>query len=201
MFSQLKARSMNYYTFVSQPHFFSFLLQIDRSISNAAHQVPCSHCGGKLDWANFRRAGYGLPDDADPMCRLRFSLCCRTDGCRKRMTPESVRFLHGIAYTTIVLVLLSCIQHGLSPSRAEALTKKLKVSRQTITRWIAWWRKHVVPSAFWKERRGRFMPILDEAKLPDELLEFFARGDSVLRQALANLLQFLASWRKERRII
>ena len=52
---------MNYYDFVSHPRFFLFLLEIDRSIAQEAHRAPCTHCGGKLNRGNFRRAGYGLP--------------------------------------------------------------------------------------------------------------------------------------------
>ena len=127
---------MNYYDFISSPHFFLFLLQIDRATAKAAHEIPCVHCGGKLDWANFWRSGHGLPNDGDPMCRLRFSLCCRADGCRKRVTPDSLRFLRGMAFTSVVIVLLSAIQHGLSPGRTKILTEKFNVRRQTVTRWI-----------------------------------------------------------------
>jgi DNA-binding transcriptional regulator YiaG len=186
---------MNYYDFVAHPEFFSFLLEIDRSIAAEAHAHPCSSCGDRLNRADFLRTGYGLPAGSDDDLRRRFSFCCRGDGCRKRLTPESVRFLRGVAYVAIVVVLMSAVAQGLSAARVKELTTKLKVSRQTVARWLAWWRGRVVTSPFWRERRGRFMPSLDESRLAAALVAAFeANGDEPQTVAL-RLLRFVASWR------
>ena len=103
---------MHYYDCVSNPDFFSFLLEIDRSIAKEARRRRCSRCGGKLDVSNFQRSGYGLPPGSSKECLIRFSFCCREDGCRGRETPESLRFLWGKAYVSIVIVLISALQHG-----------------------------------------------------------------------------------------
>jgi hypothetical protein len=45
------------------------------------------------------------------------SLCCSRDGCRRRMTPPSVRFLGRRVYLGAVLVLVSAMQQGSLPGR------------------------------------------------------------------------------------
>ena len=188
---------MNYYDFVTHPDFFSFLLEIDRSAAAEAHSRPCPFCGDRLNRADYLRAGYGLPADADDELRRRFSFCCRADGCRKRVTPESLRFLRGVAYVTVVVVLMSAVAQGLSSARAKELTTKLKVSRQTVSRWLAWWRERVVTSLFWRERRGRFMPSLDESRLAVALVEAFeATSGETRREAAVRLVSFVAPWRR-----
>lgn len=185
---------MNYYDFVSQPRFFSFLLEIDQSIAEEAHDRPCRHCGGRLDRGDFMRAGYGLPAGAGDDLRRRFSLCCREDGCRRRLMPESLRFLRGVGYVTIVVVLLSAIQHGLSAERAAALQANLKVSRQTIRHWLAWWRGDFAVSPFWKARRGRFPPLFDDGRLPLAILAAFAAAHAGGEPAAVAMLRFLAPY-------
>jgi len=183
---------MNYYDFVSQPSFFSFLLEIDRSIAEQAHARPCSFCTGKLSRGDFFRSGLGLPAGCDEEHQRRFSFCCQVDGCRKRSTPESVRFLRGFAYVTIIVLVMSAIHHGLSAARVRDLTTKLRVSRQPVARWLVWWRKHFAGSAFWRVQRGRFMPTLDETKLPLALLEHFETAGDQLRDGVVLLLRWLA---------
>jgi hypothetical protein len=183
---------LHYYDFVADRDFFPLLLKIDRSIAAEAHGRPCAACDGKLDRADFRRIGYGLPPGTDDECRRRFSFCCRRDGCRKRLTPESVRFLRGKAYVSVVIVLMSACGHGLSPDRVQKLKASLNVSRQTIATWLTWWKNRVVPSPFWKGQRGRFMPALDETKLSFSLLEAFGRETAEAEAAIKSLLRFLA---------
>jgi hypothetical protein len=186
---------MNYYSFVSEPRFFEFLLEIDRSIAIAAHGVPCQHCGGKLDQADFHRTGYGIPDEAPAEVRRRFSFSCRVDGCRRRKTPDSVRFIRGMAYAAIVIVLAAAVHHGLTPDRVTAIRQKLNVSRQTVSLWIKWWRDQFAASPFWRKARGLFMPPLDEAKLPLELMNYYATNDNKTGEPSArSVVKFIAAY-------
>ena len=187
--------AIKYLDFVSQPAFFSFLLEIDRSIAAEAHGKPCHRCNGKLDRADFWRSGHGLPGGADEECRRRFSLCCRVDGCRARLTPESVRFLRGMSYVSFVIVLLSALSHGPSGERLATLAAQLNVSRQTIKRWITWWRNVVILSPLWRVRRGEFMPTLAESNLPQSLLDHYIGMINDSRAAVLTLLRFLAPLR------
>jgi hypothetical protein len=186
---------VNYYDFAAEPAFFLFLLEIDRCVAVEAHGRPCAECGGKLDVANFWRSGYGLPEGAVDECRMRFSFSCRSAGCRMRETPESLRFLRGKAYVSIVIVLISAVRHGLSPERVKALTTRLKVSRQTVANWLKWWREHFPSTDFWKTRRAYFMPSLEEMRLSLSLLEVFGNQTADTRDGVERLLRWLSAYR------
>ena len=106
-----------------------------------------------------------------------------------------VRFLRGMSYVSVVIVLLSALSHGLSGERMAALAAQLKVSRQTVERWIKWWRDVVGTSPFWRVRRGEFMPAMAEDNLPRSLLDHYVGKIDDARDAVEALLRFLAPMR------
>ncbi len=72
--------------------FWSFPLSVDKDLAECARRRGSS-CGGRLHSANYPRAprsGLGHPPEE---YRCRFSFCCDRDGCRRPLTPSSVRFL------------------------------------------------------------------------------------------------------------
>ena len=72
--------------------FWSFLLAVDQDLAEETRKKACP-CGGRLHCANYLRKPRGTPVQLpEPQC-LRLSFCCDRDGCRKRVTPPSVRFL------------------------------------------------------------------------------------------------------------
>jgi hypothetical protein len=73
--------------------FYELLLGFDRQIADAAHADRCQKCGAALHWGSYERKPRGGPVGLGPEHRRRFSLCCAADGCRKRETPGSLRFL------------------------------------------------------------------------------------------------------------
>ena len=155
----------------------------DQDLANLVHEQPCSHCGGKLHWANYLRSPRGMNTKA-----LRFSLCCSKEGCRRRQTPESIRFLGRKVYPGMIVVLVSAMNHGPSQKRVAQIRKTLAVSRATLNRWRKWWLSHFVQSAFWKAARARFMPIISESAMPASLCERF--GTDHL-PGMLSLLKFL----------
>ena len=72
--------------------FWAFLLSIDKDLAECTRQKGCA-CGGRLHCANYPRAPRGGPDHLPEEYHCRFSFWCDRDGCRRRMTPPSVRFL------------------------------------------------------------------------------------------------------------
>ena len=44
--------------------------------------------------------------------RIRLSFCCDRDGCRKRVTPPSVRFLGRKVFLAVAVILISAITKG-----------------------------------------------------------------------------------------
>jgi hypothetical protein len=108
--------------------FFNNLRQFDRQNFLEAKRAGCSICKGPLDTANYFRKTRGL---ANAEAESRYSLCCRTEGCRKRVTPPSLRFLGRRVYFAAVVILAVdfCAELGL----------KGLVARQTLSRWRAFW--------------------------------------------------------------
>ena len=119
----------------------------------------------------------------------RFSFCCAEDGCRKRVTPASLRFLGRRVYLGLIVVLVAALRHGPSPTRVRKLRELTGVSRRTVERWCRWWRNRFVETPFWQMARAEFAEPVAEATLPSSLLERFA-GDH--QERLHALLRFLS---------
>ncbi len=156
---------------------YSFLFQIDRDLAAEARAAGCL-CGGVLHSARYPRKPRGGPRGlgaADYETRLSF--CCAKEGCRRRTTPPSVRFLGQRVYLGAVVVLVSAMEVGLTVQRAARLRDSLGVSLRTLKRWRRWWRAVFVASPFWKQAKGRFTPPVDVAALPTSLLKRFVGQD------------------------
>lgn len=162
------------------------LTKIDTDFAEEARGKGCQHldCGGKLHRANFERKPRGGPE-----WDLRDSFCCDQEGCRRRETPMSVRFLGRRVYAGLVVVLVSAMVHGLKPERIQRIREVMAIDRRTLERWREWWGATFRRSAFWKAARARFMPLLCEMTLPWSLGKRFEieRTDRLL-----DLLKFLA---------
>ena len=127
-------------------------------------------------------------------CRLgrehdrRFSFCCAVDGCRSRATPPSLRFLGPKVYISAIVVLIAILRHGATARRMRELTEAIGVDRHTVERWRTWWRDSFTTTSFWRIARARFMPPVDQNRLPAALIERFAGDDA---DRLVALLRFM----------
>lgn len=130
-------------------------------------------------------SGVGLPAGYDK----RFSYSCAVEGCRKRHTPPSARYLGRRVYLGVVVVLATAMEQGLAPWRLSRLREELGVSRQTLERWRIWWREVFAESAFWKAARAAFWPPVAGDEAPGLLLERFRGGDD---ERLAAVLRFVS---------
>jgi hypothetical protein len=106
---------------------------------------------------------------------VRFSLCCGREGCRKRATPPSLRFLGRRVYLGAVVLLAS------SAAVVSRLLRDVAVSTgvpvRTLRRWLGWWSAVFPLTATWVELRARFVPPAPpEAELPRSLLERLMLG-------------------------
>lgn len=160
------------------------LEKVDGDLLQIALAAGCLLCGGKLHRADYDRKPRGGPD-----WDRRFSLCCAEEGCRRRRTPPSVRFLGRRVYAGLVVVLVSAMVHGLKPERVQRLREQLGIDRRTLERWRQWWLSSFVQSSFWKAARGRFLPALDEKTLPWSLARSFGME---IGEGWRRLLEFLA---------
>ena len=129
--------------------FWAFLLSIDKDLAECTRQKGCS-CGGRLHCANYPRAPRGGSDHLPEEYRCRFSFCCDRDGCRRRMTPPSVRFLGRKVYLGAMVILISAMRQGPTPRRVRELSTLFGADRATIARWQAFWRDHIPQTPFWK---------------------------------------------------
>ena len=167
---------------------FQLLEKVDADFAQEAHQQGCLFCGGKLHRANYDRKPRG-----GPQWDWRHSFCCAKEDCRRRRTPQSVRFLGRKVYAGLVVVLVSTMIHGLNAERVRRIRKLLptdqQIDRRTLERWRQWWLDTFVRCSFWKEARARFMPLVCEQTLPNSLC---ARFEIERRDRLLALLKFLA---------
>lgn len=167
------------------------LVAVDRELAAAARAQGCA-CGGTLHSARYpRKPPRGLPEELHGEYGWRESLCCERDGCRKRVTPPSVRFLGRRVYLGALVVLVSAMTGGATERRAAAMRELIgmSVSVRTLQRWRAWWLRTFPQTVFWKGARGLLASPVDEARLPASLLERFTNpaGDGLIA-----CLRFLA---------
>lgn len=178
-----------YQNLPTDKQFLSWLLRCDRDLAEKARKGGCPWCGGRLHRANYPRKPRGVPADAGPEMSLRLSFCCGKDGCRRRVTPPSLRFLGRRVYLGLVLVLSQVLRSGASPARVSEIERLFGVSAHTLRRWRQWWQTTLVASRFWQAARGQFSARLNARELPQSLLDRFG-GDAGER--VHGLLRFLA---------
>jgi hypothetical protein len=178
-----------YQAVLADARFHEQLLVFDRDLAAAARAARCWLCGGALHSASYDRKPRGCPGGLGQEYAERFSFCCAVDGCRKRTTPPSLRFLGRKVYLATVVTLVSAMLLGTTPSRLARLSVVPGLDRRTLARWRAWWRSSFSDGPFAAVTRAALVPPLDIAGLPVSLLDRFA-GD--IQQRLTALLRFLA---------
>ena len=170
------------------------LEKVDADLAQEDCQQGCLYCDGKL-----HRADYDRKPRGGPQWDRRYSFCCAEEDCRRRRTPESVRFLGRRVYAGLVVVLITTMIHGLKPGRVRRIREVLQIDSRTLKRWRQWWLDHFVRGSFWKAARARFMPPVCERTLP---LSLWLRFELDERHRLLAMLQFLrpitapAAWKE-----
>ena len=170
--------------------FWWFLFAIDQDLANAIRENGCS-CGGRLHSADYVRKPRGTATSLPELLRIRLSFCCDRDGCRKRTTPPSVRFLGRKVYLGAIVILISAMRQGPSPRRVRELSARFGVDQRTIARWQVFWREHFPQTPFWKIEGARFKLTVGIISLPYSLVDaFLSRHPDSMGWTL--LLRFLA---------
>jgi hypothetical protein len=164
-----------YHVLLRNATFWTFLFEIDQNLAEACRQEGCS-CGGRLHGANYPRKPRGGPRDLPEEYRRRLSFCCDREGCRKRVTPPSARFLGRKVYLGAIVILVSAMRQGPTPRRVRELTELFDVDRRTIYRWRDFWNDHFPQTTFWKVARARLVPVHDIVDFPRSLLEVFVHA-------------------------
>lgn len=172
------------------PSLYILLLRFDEDLHAEALAAGCPYCGAPLHAAHYPRKPRGGPADLPAGYDRRLSSCCSRDGCRRRTTPPSVRFLGRRVYLAAMLVLVSAMQHGPNRVRLAKLRELFGVSRWTVCRWRRWWLEIFGQTRFWQEHRGRLREQPAPQTLPLSLLDAFLATE--LRERLIALLRFLS---------
>lgn len=174
--------------------FYELLLRFDEDLAERTRSQGCP-CAGRLHSAKYPRKPRGRGSDVDGY-GYRFSFCCDREGCRRRVTPPSLRFLGRRVYLGALVVLVAAMLAGLTPRRAGRLRSLVGVDRRTVERWRQWWRESLPATAFWRLTKARLMPPVEESGLPRSLLERFSgTATERLIQVLALLLPLTTSSR------
>jgi hypothetical protein len=166
--------------------FFERLKEIDEAILAEAAKERCPHCGGPLhrgDYPRKPRFGRIVVEGVD--FDRRFSLCCGRDGCRRRATPASVRFLGRRVYAAAVLIVASVI--ALAAATAGAIRRATGIAARTTRRWLRWWRGPFTETGVFIEISAQLIGP-NRLRLPLSILERLP-GEPIARLEL--MLQWL----------
>jgi len=169
---------------------FDLLLRFDRDLAEEARLRGCD-CGGPLHAAFYERKPRGGPAGLGSAQTIRFSFCCAREGCRRRLTPASLRFLGRRVFFGAVVLLVPILMQGPTRMRLHRLHEMFAVSVRTLRRWRRWWRGTFPASRFWLEARGRLAQPVANRELPGALLGLFSAAEGLEQRALA-ALRFLA---------
>lgn len=164
------------------------LLRLDQDLAGSTQAGGCGWCGGRLDRADYPRKPRGAPAGLGAEHALRLSFCCAAEGCRRRASPPSVRFLGRRVYVGAAVVGITALAEGAPRDEVRALRTWLGLSARTLARWRRWWHEVFAESAFWRAARGQLHAPVVAAALPGALLQRFA-GD--LQARLVAGLRFL----------
>jgi hypothetical protein len=179
------------HSFLNDANFYQHLLRLDEALAAEVQAQGCPYCGGVLQSARYQRKPRGVNRHLlGPDYEYRLSFCCAAEGCRRRTTPSSVRFLGRRVYLGVVVVLITVLASGVSVKRAAWLSEQLGVGERTLQSWRRWWRKEFERSVFWRDAKAQLVPPVAVSSLPAALLARFSA--ETLTGQLTQLLAFIA---------
>jgi hypothetical protein len=175
--------------FLFNASFHSLLIAIDQEFVEQIKDKDCS-CGGKLHQAHYPRSPFGLPPSLRPLYEMRFSLCC--DICRKRITPQSVRFFGRRWYPAPLVILISALMLGINERRLTQVKRHLGIvmSESTWKRWRRWFRQIVEATFFWQQTKGLALKVIETKKIFPRALFILFSG--TIEEKLRFILRFLS---------
>ena len=163
-----------------------FFFSLDLKEAENLWGTSCPHCQkGVLHWACWRRkirCPGSIP--VPPGFEIQFSLCCSAEGCRRRVTPRSIRFAGRSPNLAAVVILAKIFTCGPSSKRIAEVQELLEVDERTIRRWQARWRCAEISSPWWQEIAGYFL-LADQGIAA--LWELYRQRFPSLAHALAKL--------------
>lgn len=171
---------------------FYLLFRIDKDLAEKARAARCPYCGGPLHYANYPRKPRGVSNHLPDECLIRFSFCCGRDNCRRRVIPPSCRFNGARVYWHGVMLAIMTLRQGRSAGKmAQRFQKFFGITRNTVARWITWYRDVFPLSATWLRIRGLVSPTVNNANLPADLVKDTIAHCSSPEEGLITCLRLL----------
>lgn len=184
---------------IKNKNLFSHLYEIDKNTAERYRQLPCPHCGGPLYFSNYMRKPRGEPEDVPEKYFIQFSLCCGTEGCRKRLVPPSCRFLgRKVYWFAVILCILTDWQNHHEKVTVIDWSIRTGISRHTIKRWLAFFHDTFPASRTWRRVRGQISTCVRNSSLPSSFINYCRKLKSSAKDTLVSSLIILSGGSKIR---
>jgi hypothetical protein len=167
--------------------FFDGLLQIDEELARQVMKCGCRWCAlGRLHRGDFERKPRGaLVAPAGEEFVIRFSFCCNREGCRRRTTPPSLRFLGRRVYLGAVVIIAGIVACALGfTAESRQLTG---VPARTTRRWRGWWLGPFITTEVFMAVRARLVGVAVDA-LPASIVSRLPGSEAEQVRAMLQLL-------------
>jgi hypothetical protein len=167
--------------------FFMLLEQFDEGVARRVAAGGCPKCDGPLHRGDYDRKPRGaLIAPAGEAFVRRFSLCGGREGCRRRATPPSLRFLGRRVYLGAVVLVASMLAQVLG---TEGPVRRVTgVPPRTTKRWLGWWRGPFLSTEVLVAVQARLVGV-DTKALPASIV---AKLEGTWQQRVRMVLEFLA---------
>lgn len=178
----------------NQIDLFEILYKIDKELAEKIKQSPCPYCGSALHTANYNRKPRGVNASIPDEFLRQQSLCCSNEDCRKRVQPQSVRFMgRRVYWMCVILVVMALRQNRPDGYAANKLIKMYGCDKKTLKRWIEYF-QHTFPSTSqWKKLRGKIDASIDNNSLPGDVVYYFINRADSPQNGLIQCLLFFSS--------
>ena len=165
--------------------FFDLLIQADKETVRQVALGKCLACEGPLYRSDYRREPRGaLVAGAGEEMVIRFSLCCGREGCRKRATPPSLRFLGRRVYLGAVVIVAAMLAQALGAKEARRATG---VPTRTTNRWLGWWQNAFISTDVFMAVCARLVGVA----VKDVPLAIVLRLGDTIEERVRRLLEWL----------
>lgn len=146
--------------------FFQLLQLLDKDSCQTLKNNGCLRCGGKLDAGHYQRKPRGIEwATLNSNSTLRYSLCCREEGCRKRVSPLSLRFASRKVYCSLFIVLFALLRERGDMKAQNYLRIKFQLSRTTARRWLRMFKSCLSLSLWARDMRSLGVFLNQESNL------------------------------------
>lgn len=172
---------------------YQLLFLIDQDLAELKRVKNCPYCGSSIHASNYLRKPRGGPDNLPETLSLRHSFCCSAEECRRRVLPASLRFWEKKVYWGLVILVTVTLKQGRAEGYSASKLKRLVgISRQTLKRWMLYFKRVFPVSDRYKRLKGHIGFEIDTGSIPSALVLFFIKRFESVEKGLLMSLQVLS---------